>query len=246
MHQEESGHRPIDLSAYVRANAGSAALGAACLIFFGYFWGLLRPTGSDTFAIGNLIFYYTLRIGGPLLGIVALLSWAGVVLSLVMDAAVSVIVGLALAASGVLMLAGGGWGPQSILTLVFAFFFVRAGWHNGRGYLSLSRRTASRPDGFSSPGQEFPSQPSARLAERLRDARKSRSAPLSDARSVSHLSSAANDPVLCSDDASSPPVNDVEDSTRPSPSATESPQGYLASFAPRYEAEHHPPSSQKD
>lgn len=257
-HHDDNRAHPT-LADHARANAGSAGLGAACLIFFGYFWGLLRPGGASLFEVGNLLFYYALRVGGPALGVIALLSWAGVAASLVLDAFVSILIGLALAVGGLLMLADGGWGPQSILTVVFAFLFLRAGWQNGVVYFRFARAGSRAPQ--DAPPQTSPPPSAERrsadptsLAGRLREARTyaERSQPDPPACSSAPTTLtiermervSADDPLdsgqptlpACTPEPDPrPPATNPPDASAPplDPESPSAPEGFLASFAPR-------------
>lgn len=131
------GREHNSLASRVRSNAGSAGLGAACLLFFGFYY-LARPAGSlgaslaarDWFTFGSLILNATMRWGGIGMACASLASLTGLTPALLLDAAVSIPIGVLLIASGAITLAGGGDVLTSILLVVFGWMFIRAGWRN--------------------------------------------------------------------------------------------------------------------
>ncbi|GIK17424.1 MAG: hypothetical protein BroJett003_23880 [Planctomycetota bacterium] len=135
-----------DFSARVRMNAGSAGLGAAGLLFFGFLY-LAKPgtslgdalSAQNWFAAGHTALFYTMRVGGVVLGLVALASLTGAWPVLAADALASIPVGAMLIASGVLMLMGSGDALQSGLLLIFGVMYIRAGVSNGRFALTAGR-----------------------------------------------------------------------------------------------------------
>jgi hypothetical protein len=128
---------PSDISLRVRRNAGSAALAAACLIYFGFFQ-LAKPVGNDLFAIASLVFVYTLQIGGVLMAMVVLPSLLGHPMALLLDAVVSVGIGVLFVLTGVAMLLGGGDAIQTVLNVIFGAMFFSAGVRNGRYYITTT------------------------------------------------------------------------------------------------------------
>lgn len=149
------------LASRVRSNAGSAGLGAACLLFFGFYY-LARPAGSlsaawaarDWFTLGSLILNATMRWGGVGMACGSLASLTGWTPALLLDALVSIPIGVLLIASGVITLAGGGDVLTSILLVVFGGMFIRAGWRNMLVFTSVrgggAVRSTSRSDEFPS------------------------------------------------------------------------------------------------
>lgn len=127
----------LNAAAIVRRNAGPAALAAALMIYFGFF-SLLYPTGSDLFSICGKILYFTLRIGGVAMAIVALWCMVGQRHALLADAVASVIIGGLLIATGIGMFVDGGGAMQSVLYVVFGGMFVSAGRHNWHHYSSIT------------------------------------------------------------------------------------------------------------
>ena len=74
---------------------------------------MARPTGSGLFEQAGLLFYYTLRLGGVAMAVIAVCSWLGLRPILFVDAVVSVAIGGLLILTGVLMLADGSATPNS-------------------------------------------------------------------------------------------------------------------------------------
>jgi len=122
----------------VRANVLSAAIGAGCLIYFGYFRSG-TPTVTNLFSAGDAVFVWTLRIGGVLLLLAALWCWTGMLLSLMADAIVSTAIGAGLIASALMMMLGGGTGINQLLYIVFGVMFTGSGLRNGRDFMSLGK-----------------------------------------------------------------------------------------------------------
>jgi len=132
----------------VRQNAASAALAAACLLFFGFFY-LSKPTGTDFFSLGNLVFYYVLRVGGVAMAGISLWSCLGRPIVLMVDAVVSVAIGAMFIVSSVMMLLDGGWLANGLLVIIFGALFISSGIRNGRAYLLLDRTRTQRVFGSS-------------------------------------------------------------------------------------------------
>lgn len=126
--------RIVDVEAHVRSNTGPAGFVAGLLIFFGFFW-LGGPSGEGTFLVGDMICQYTLRLGGLAMVGVAIGSSIGTPVALLADAIVSLLIGVLLALSGVLMLVGGGGPLQDAIYIVCGTTFVVSslrGWRELR------------------------------------------------------------------------------------------------------------------
>lgn len=238
-----------DFSARVRMNAGSAGLGAACLLFFGFLY-LAKPgtslgdalSAQNWFAAGHAALFYTMRVGGVALGLVALASLTGAWPVLAADALASIPVGAMLIASGVLMLMGSGDALQSGLLLIFGVMYIRAGLSNGRLALAASRlRQAGRP-----PQPHVQPPPAPRLHRPTSDAnlagevlrRRPGSADDSAARYVA--ADAAEDGAQAAPPGEPPapefpraPDAAKREATRADDKNVPPPEGFLASFAPR-------------
>lgn len=177
--EQDLPHPPVPDAAYcVRRNAGPAGLAAALLLFFGFYY-LARPSGSDLFSIAALVFYYTLRIGGIAMAIVALWSLSGHTAALFVDAIVSVAIGVMLLLTGLGLLTGGDL-LQTVLNVVIGGMFISAGWRSGRDYFGLARTASqARPTGAQRTGlaseydgdQGGPRVPGHSLATQLRQTR---------------------------------------------------------------------------
>lgn len=136
-----------DIAALVRRNAVSAAIGAACLIYFGFYVSAV-PNVTSLFSFGDALFVYTLRIGGVAMISIALGCLTGRIVFLLLDALASVPIGSGLIVSAVLMMAGGGgFSINFLLYVVFGGMFISAGLRNGRFYAEWKTR-APRPDSF--------------------------------------------------------------------------------------------------
>jgi hypothetical protein len=145
-----------------RREAGGVGISAALLLFFGFFMFRGNPDPTDLFLTGDLLFRWTLRIGGIGLGLAALALMNGDPRALLADAIVTGITGLGLILSGGMMLLGGGM--MAILYLIIGAVFVgnarrafrqytmftnpRVPVHAGAGYAGGS----AYPDGSGYPG----------------------------------------------------------------------------------------------
>lgn len=127
------------LAARVRQNAGSCAIAAALMIYFGFFHGYIAPTGSDLFSLANLVFLQTIRIGGIAMAALAVWSLVGTGLALIVDAIVSMAIGGLLALTGIAMFLDGGGALQSALNVMFGWMFVSVGVRNWRDYFLLTK-----------------------------------------------------------------------------------------------------------
>ena len=123
-------------AARVRQNAGSAAIAAALMIYFGFF-RLLEPSGSDLFQRAGWVFYHTLRIGGIVMGLVGAWSLLGHRPVLLVDAAASIIIGALLILTGAAMGIDGGDLLQTVFMIVFGIMFISAGVRSARTYADL-------------------------------------------------------------------------------------------------------------
>ena len=123
-------------AARVRQNAGSAAIAAALMIYFGFF-RLLEPSGSDLFQRAGWVFYHTLRIGGIVMGLVGAWSLLGHRPVLLVDAVASVVIGALLILTGAAMGIDGGDLLQTVFMIVFGIMFISAGVRNARTYADL-------------------------------------------------------------------------------------------------------------
>ncbi|MEK6677260.1 MAG: hypothetical protein AABZ47_16615 [Planctomycetota bacterium] len=125
----------------VRGNAGSAGLGAACLLVFGFFM-FSPPAVTSAFTFGDALATWTMRIGGVAIAAIAGLSLLGKSWVLMFDGIISVPIGLCLATAGVVMVANGG-SMMQILYVIFGGTFVSGGIRNGRAFLAIRRRFVS-------------------------------------------------------------------------------------------------------
>jgi len=129
----------------VRQNVAPAAIGTAFLLYFGFFQ-LTEPTGTDLFHRANWVFYYTLRLGGLAMGVVAAWSLLGQSITLAVDAVVTVAIGGLLILTGLGMAVDGGAMVQTIINVVCGGMFTSSGVRNWRDYrLFSATRTPNDP-----------------------------------------------------------------------------------------------------
>jgi hypothetical protein len=123
-----------EITRQVRAHAGSAALGAALMIFFGFFY-VSEPSRTDLFGKAAFVFIWTLRMGGVLTAVVTLWLATGHRPALFVDAVLAVVIGLLFIGTGLVMLIDGGHWVQSLINLVFGSGFISAGLHSWRNFV---------------------------------------------------------------------------------------------------------------
>lgn len=243
---------PIDphaTASQVRAGAGSAAIAAALLIYFG-FVHLLEPTGSDLFSRAAWVFFHTLRIGGVAMAVVAMLALTGHPIVLILDAVVSVAIGLLLPLTGVAMLIDGGGMMQPLINVICGAFFLSAGVRNGRHYFLLTRSCHGRAkaewapplaaaappqaSAMASP-QESPAAGIEVPSTRFEPAPSPEEAAPHDAQTLRDDSSESRDGFRDTQDETSGPPENAVDSPPGSPDGVQDPSppppdGFLASF----------------
>jgi len=115
----------------VRQNVASASIGAAFLLFFG-FYILAEPTGTELFDHAWWVFYQTLRVGGIALAAVAAWSVFGHPITLAFDAVVTVAIGILFILTGLGMAVDGGAMFQTIINVVCGWMFISTGVRNWR------------------------------------------------------------------------------------------------------------------
>jgi len=123
----------------VRRNTIAAAVAALLLCYYGYY-GLAEPVVTDLFTRSHWLFYHTLRIGGVLMGVIAVWSITGMVQALAVDGVVACLIGVlfALAGGGMLIDSGGAVGMNTILIIIFGMMFVGAGRRSWQTFRHLS------------------------------------------------------------------------------------------------------------
>ncbi len=122
---------------WVRRNAGTAAIAAVLMLYFG-FAQLAEPGGTDLFSRCNLVFYHALRVGGVAMTIIAVWSWFGYPSALMVDSVVSVVIGVVFMLTGAGMLVDGGASLQSVLIVIFGGMFLSAGIRSRRVYARIA------------------------------------------------------------------------------------------------------------
>ncbi|UCF33374.1 MAG: hypothetical protein JSV78_13680 [Phycisphaerales bacterium] len=161
----------------VRANAFTAAIAAALLIYFGCFH-LSADQGGGLFGIAATALVWTLRIGGVAFALLALLSLTGQLFTLAIDAVVSIAVGIMLVLTGIGLLVGGGGMLQPVISVVCAWLFIGAGVRNWRDFRLVSghkvRAYGPHPQGYDPRFEERyqdaqAAPPPASLASQLRE-----------------------------------------------------------------------------
>lgn len=122
---------------YVTRNFWPVAIFAALLLFFGFYW-FQGPSGSGVFLLGDTIFQYTLRIGGIVMAVLALLSLTGKLGVLALDGVGSAVIGVLLIISALLMMAGGDRSINQFIYMICGAMTISSGLRNWRDYRVLS------------------------------------------------------------------------------------------------------------
>lgn len=102
--------------------AFSAAIGAALMLYVGFGMNMHGVTGQALYDGSVAMFTWTMKLGGILMAVAALLMYLGRTLALPMDAAVTAIVGIVLAATGLIWMLSADM--TGILNLVFGALFL--------------------------------------------------------------------------------------------------------------------------
>lgn len=136
------------IASEVRRTAIHTGIAALLLLLFANQFAFPKAV-TNAFEVGDTLFNYVLRIGGAAMALVTIALLSGHHLALVADAAASCAVGAGLAASGALLIVGGG-GLQVnfVLDGIFGVMFIASGIRSWRLYgviaeaLRGHRRTA--------------------------------------------------------------------------------------------------------
>lgn len=136
----------IDVEAYVRQNARSAAITAALLILFGFFF-FTGASGSRLFLTAHTIFLFALRFGGILMVAVVVWSCVGVPSALFADAVSSWLIGTGLVVSALLMMAAAGVSLNPLIYTLCGVTFVISGLRSWRDYRTMPKTVPLVHDG---------------------------------------------------------------------------------------------------
>jgi hypothetical protein len=148
----------------MRQTAGSAAFGAALLLFFGFYM-LAEPVRDDLFGRSAWVFFHTLRIGGLLTAAIAAWLWTAHRPALLVDSIVAGIIGIIFILTGTGMLIDGGSITQVIINAFCGVLFIRASLLSAAMYRNTSSRVLSEasptvtPPGISPPSPPTPFPP---------------------------------------------------------------------------------------
>ena len=209
-----------DIAALVRRNTVSAFIGAACLIYFGFYRSAV-PNVTSLFTFGDALFVYTLRIGGVAMISIAVGCLTGRIVFLLLDALASIPIGSGLIVSAVLMMAGSGdVSFDFLLYIVFGGMFISAGLRNGRSYAEWKVRVPRRDPFVKTKAASVAAVPKQPLANNDDPAPSSFQAQRVSSELSARPTDVDRDPVTQFDSDESVPDGDPPDS-----------DGYLASFA---------------
>jgi hypothetical protein len=119
--------------------AFTAAIGAALMLFVGFGLNLKGVADSRLYNLSVDGFTWTMKVGGILMGAVAVLLWVGWASALLVDAVLTITVG------AIMIAAGGVWLSQSdmegFLLLIFGALFLHSG---RRSWIAHQALTSSR------------------------------------------------------------------------------------------------------
>lgn len=206
------------VSSRVRAHAFTSALGAALLLYVGY--QFIVPSQDSRFALGGRITVLALRVGGVGFAVATAVALLGRPTALLLDAVCSVGVGVSLCLGAALMMSDQGSG---LLYIIFGALFIGAGLRSGREWRQT--RVALR--------QSIPSE--SRFVAPPMTA--TVGAQLRQRAAISTASGQAGS-AYDSSDAAPPPLGEASIRRPRVPDVpTAVPEGFLASFAPKDDAD---------
>jgi len=128
----------VDVEARVRGNTGPAAFAGAILVFFGYFWfSGAGETDAGSAVPGQNMLVFTLRLGGLLMIAIAVWCSIGVPLALLLDAALSVVIGAFIVLSAGLIAAGNGVAVAPVIYVICGAIIITTGVRDLADYRRL-------------------------------------------------------------------------------------------------------------
>ena len=141
--------------AVVRANAVSALIAAALMLYLGWMMGgWVYPDDAGVIYVKSLdIFDWMLRLGGIGMAIVAVLCFAGVRAGLLMEFIVSGVCGAIMAGCGVIWVFGAGIGLTAMLALLSGIILLGAALRAGRAYRATQAPAIGTREGAPRPGE---------------------------------------------------------------------------------------------
>ena len=112
--------------------AFSAAIGAVMMLFVGFYFNLKGISSSEFYNLTVDGFTWMMKIGGAMMGVVAFLLWVGLRPALLVDAVLTVTIGVLMLVIGAVWL--GFRDMEGILLLVFGAVFLRSGWGSWQAF----------------------------------------------------------------------------------------------------------------
>jgi hypothetical protein len=116
--------------------AFSAAIGAGLMLFVGFFFNLKGIGNSDFYDLSVDGFTWMMKIGGALMAVVAALLWAGLRPALLVDAILTLALGLLMLIIGAVWMAFRDY--QGILLLIFGAIYLRSGWGSWAAFRGIN------------------------------------------------------------------------------------------------------------
>jgi hypothetical protein len=131
--------RSTPLRYQMRQTAISAAIAAVLMLFFGFTYGFEGEIEPTAYSISQAVFLATLRIGGILMVLSALLLVLGVRSALLLDAIFAGLIGVALLGVGIVWIAIGIIAIDSVLLVLFGGMFLHSARQSWLGHRDLMR-----------------------------------------------------------------------------------------------------------
>lgn len=131
--------RSTPLRYQMRQTAISAAIAAVLMLFFGFTYGFEGEIEPTAYSISQAVFLATLRIGGILMALSALLLVLGVRFALLLDAIFAGLIGVALLGVGIVWIAIGIIAIDSVLLVLFGGMFLHSARQSWLGHGDLMR-----------------------------------------------------------------------------------------------------------
>lgn len=150
------------ISRRIRSHAFPTAIAAGLLLYFGFAYGLSGVSGNALYDGSVSAFTWTLKIGGIVLAITAVSCATGMIWSMAVDGAASLVIGALLLATGGIWIVSGDM--QGLLNVLFAMTFLYAGrgalvdfsWMRQRGKRECAQAYATEERQAAEPAPSTP------------------------------------------------------------------------------------------
>lgn len=112
--------------------AGTAAVGAALMLFVGFYFNMEGVSNSSLYNLSVNGFTWMMKVGGGLMGLMAVLLFVGLRPAIFADALLTAVIG------GLMVIMGGVWiafqDYQGILVLLFGGIYISSAWRSWQAF----------------------------------------------------------------------------------------------------------------